>query len=236
MDDRTQNRLNMVGACLAVADSPTHQSAWQGQEPAAFADDLAELKTAYTGALAVASQAAAATEGAADQKDVAETALENAIIKLRSALRSHYKTTNNLVERAKVNLSDSKIQKKREQDLLALAGVVLGLANAAKNEPGAVSRGVTNAHIATLTASAVSFEQQLGAPRGKIVTRSGLLRELETRVAGLVDDVKDLNDLVIQFDTTDAGRRFIAAWQGARTIVDAGHGPSPQPPAPPASS
>ena len=45
-----------------------------------------------------------------------------------------------------------------------------------------------------------------------------------------------LDDLVIQFDGTPEGLRFIEAWKRARVIVDAGHGPgeeeTPTPPAP----
>ncbi len=58
------------------------------------------------------------------------------------------------------------------------------------------------------------------------------------RVAALLDAVSDLDDLVLQFDGTEAGRLFNEAWQGARIIVDSGSGysspavtpaPSPNP-------
>ena len=37
--------------------------------------------------------------------------------------------------------------------------------------------------------------------------------------------VEAIDDLVVQFDGTPAGRTFIAAWKQARMIVDGGHGP-----------
>ena len=40
--------------------------------------------------------------------------------------------------------------------------------------------------------------------------RSPLIRELETRVAGLMNLIAALDDLVLQFDSTPAGRNFIA--------------------------
>ena len=43
----------------------------------------------------------------------------------------------------------------------------------------------------------------------------------------------DMDDLVLQFDGTDAGKRFIEAWKRARIIVDSGGGHSGTPPAPP---
>ena len=73
----------------------------------------------------------------------------------------------------------------------------------------------------------------VNAPRGKIVNRTALLRELETQVAVLVDDAEDLDDLVAQFDGSEAGRLFGVAWNQSRINLDAGHGPTPPTPPPP---
>jgi hypothetical protein len=50
-----------------------------------------------------------------------------------------------------------------------------------------------------------------------------------------MEPVADLDDLVMQFDGTDAGKRFIEAWKRARIIVDTGghSGTPPTPPTPP---
>ncbi len=77
----------------------------------------------------------------------------------------------------------------------------------------------------------------MNAPRGDIVSRSALLREVETDVAAMLDAVNDLDELVLQFDGTDAGRLFNEAWKRARIIVDSGSGhstPAVTPPPPPA--
>ena len=50
-------------------------------------------------------------------------------------------------------------------------------------------------------------------------------------MAGLVEQVTDMDDLALQFDGTEAGKRFIEAWKRARTIVDTGGGHSAAPPA-----
>ena len=76
----------------------------------------------------------------------------------------------------------------------------------------------------------------MSSPRGQIVNRSTLLKEVETDAADLLDQLSDLDDLVLQFDGTDAGQRFMAAWKHARSIYDAGHGPgqdTPPTPTPP---
>jgi hypothetical protein len=93
LGDRTIHRLTMVGTCLTVAESPEHRPVWDGQEPAEFKTDLAALKTKYQSAIRVASQAGSAITGAANAKAKAETALENAAIKLILALANHFKKT-----------------------------------------------------------------------------------------------------------------------------------------------
>jgi hypothetical protein len=49
-----------------------------------------------------------------------------------------------------------------------------------------------------------------------------LLREVETDTASLIEIAGDLDDLVLQYDDTAAGRNFISAWRQARMIVDLG--------------
>ena len=114
------------------------------------------------------------------------------------------------------------------------------LGTAAVTEAGAAGRGVTAARVAALTAAITAFSNVMSTPRGQIVNRSALLKEVETDVAALLEKVSDMDDLVVQFDGTDAGKRFIEAWKRARIIVDTGGGhggtttPAPTPPTPPA--
>ena len=60
-----------------------------------------------------------------------------------------------------------------------------------------------------------------------------LLREVETDTGVLVQLATDMDDLALQFDGTDVGKRFIEAWKCARIIVDTGGGHSGTPPTPP---
>ncbi len=47
MNSRIQNQLTMVGACITVAYSTNHKSAWFGKDPADFGTDLVALQTSY---------------------------------------------------------------------------------------------------------------------------------------------------------------------------------------------
>ena len=130
--------------------------------------------------------------------------------------------------------------KLRTQELVNKTTAIRDLGTAAVSEAGAAGRGVTAARVAALTAAITGFSNVMSSPRGQIVNRSALLKEVETDVAALLEKVSDMDDLVVQFDGSEPGKRFIEAWKRARIIVDSGSGqgggttPTPSPtPTPP---
>lgn len=70
---------------------------------------------------------------------------------------------------------------------------------------------MTTARTTALSAAITGFSALMSAPRGQIVNRSTRLKEVETDTADLLEQAGDLDDLVLQFDCTDAGRHFIEA-------------------------
>jgi len=235
MNSRLQVQLNMVGACINVAQSADYKPVWNGKPPADFGTDIAQLATDYGAVTAKAAQADGATGGAADAKAVAETALEDAAFVLARALAIHFKKTGDLDRHGKVDVTKSEIMKLRTQELVNKTTAIRDLGTAAVSEDGAAGRGVTAARVAALTSAIDAFSKVMSAPRGQIVNRSALLKEVETDVAALLEKVSDLDDLVVQFDSGDAGSRFKEAWKRARIIVDSGGGggTTPTPPTPP---
>jgi len=226
MNSRLQNQLTMVGACVTVANSSDHKPVWFGNDPADFETDLAQLATDYGTITAKAAQADAATGGGTDAKSAAETALEDAAYVLARALAVHFKKTGDLDRRGKVDVSKSEIVKLRTQELVNKTTAIRDIATVAVSEPNADKRGVTAARVAALTAAITAFSSVMNLPRGEIVNRGALLREVETDIAALLDAVNDLDDLALQFDGTDDGKLFIEAWKRARIIVDSGGGHS----------
>ena len=233
MNIRLTNQINMVGACINVANNKESKPVWTGNEPADFSVDIATLQTGYTTVTAKAALADGASGGAGDAKAQAETALEDAAFVLARALANHFKKTNNLDKLGQVDVTKSEIVQLRNQDLLDKTIAIRDLATDTQAESGAAGRGVTAARIAALTAAITAFTAVMNNPRGQIVNRGTLLKEVDTDTAGLMQQVADLDDLVIQFDGTDAGKRFIEAWKRARIIVDSGGGhtatPAPAP-------
>ncbi len=225
MNDQITNQLDMVGTCLNVADKLENYAVWNCQPPLDFGTDLSMIRGEYQSIRDLSVLADAATTGPADAKATAETALENAAYTLSRACVAHFRKTGNMTDLAKVDLKKGAIQKLRDQALVTTGTLIRELAQTASTQPGAVNRGVSAARITTLTNAVNTFSGLLNAPRGQIVSRSALKREIATRVAGLLGMVEAIDDLVLQFDTTPAGRNFIAAWKQARIIVDGGHGP-----------
>jgi hypothetical protein len=222
MNLRLQNQLNMVGACVNVAESSEYKPVWSGSPPADVGADIAQLATDYDAITAKAALADRATGGASDAKSAAEAALEDAAFIFARALAVHFKKSGDLDRRGKVNVTKSEIARLRTQELVNRATAIRDLGAAAVNEPGAEGRGITGDRVAELTAAIDAFSSVMSAPRGQIVNRSTLLRELETEVAALLEKASDIDDLVLQFDRNALGRRFIEAWRRARFIVDTG--------------
>ena len=239
MKNQFTNQLDMAGACINLASKPEHNAVWNTSQPLDFAGDLAAFQSEYASISATVGAAYAATTGPASAKDLAETALEELAYPLARGLCVHFKKIGNLTDRAKVDFTKSAIVRLRDQALKTTCELIRDLADAARDDSGAMGRGITAARVAEIGAAIAAFTNLMSAPRGQIVNRAVMIREIETRIAALIERLQDLDDLVLQYGETPAGRTFIAAWKQARIIVDAGHGPSeeepaPTPPAPPA--
>lgn len=226
MKQRLTNQLNMTNTCLGIANSAEYKAVWTGKEPADFAADIAELQTGYDAVIAEAALIDGATTGAASAKASAETALEDAAYILARSLAVHFKKTGDLTSLGKVDIAKRDLVKLSGNPLVAKTTDIRDLGNATVADPEAAKRGVTAARVAAVTTALAAYAPLMGLPRGQIVNRSALLKEVETDIAALLDQLANLDDLILQFDGTDAGQRFIAAWKRARIIVDAGHGHS----------
>jgi len=241
MKQRLSTQLNSVRACLDVAGSSDYRSLWSSNPPAGFGSRIAQLENEIDGVTVKAGIAGAVTEGASDAKAAAERALEDATYVLAHALAVHFKHSGDLERRGKADLTKSELVRLSAQELANKATAIRDLGSAAIQEPGAADCGITAERVDALSRAIDEFSGVMGAPRGKIANRGALLREVESVVAAFMDTLDDLDDLILQFDRTPAGHRFIEAWRRARILVDAGGGssapePAASPPASPAAA
>ena len=56
--------------------------------------------------------------------------------------------------------------------------------------------------MAALKAAITGFSNVVSTPRGQIVNRSALLKEVETDTAALMGFVSEMDDMALQFDDT----------------------------------
>ena len=235
MNDVLTNRFRSVKACIGVANLDENRPVWDGVAPLGFGEDLAELTADYDVAEDLAARASSAAKGYADAKADAEGPLETLCYKAARALASHFKKSGDLARRAKVDYKLGYYQKLRDQFLITAATDLIAIGTPAAGQAGAASRGVTPALIAALQAALDKFSGIDSAPRTGIVNRSTLLKDLDAKIAALMEQLEDLDDLVIHYDATPAGRNFISAWRQARRIVNSGHGPADDDEIPPAT-
>jgi hypothetical protein len=235
---RTSNKLNMVGACLTVAHETKYQPVWFGQPPVSFEKGLATLQAGYLSLTLKASEAESSNGGATETKAEARIALIECAHVLARALAVHFKGAGDLTRLGQINLTRTDLVCLRENDLVPMAIVIRDIGAAAQAEPSAGDNGVSPANVGALTAAIDVFQTLIAVPRGRIVYRMTMLKEIETDIIALVALVRDLDDLVLQFHGSAAGRGFIEAWKNARTVVDRiGEFPEPTPsPSLPAST
>lgn len=228
MNDRLKNRLNMINTCLGIANSSDYKPVWTGKDPADFATDIAALGTSYNACIAKAALADGTKDGSADAKASAESTVEDTAYLLARALTVHFKKSGNLASLGKVDIAKRDLVKLSGQPLIAKATEIRDLGMTAVSDPNADQRGVNDGRVDALTDALGTYAPLVNAPRGQIVNRSALLKELETDTATMLDQLTDLDDLILLLESSEASQRFQAAWKRARIIVDAGHGPAPE--------
>jgi hypothetical protein len=231
----------MIGACILTLDSDEYKPIWTAHAPPAFASDFANLRSGYAAVLAKGAEADGAsrsTGGATDAKAAAATQLEESAFVTARALASHFRTTNDLLRLGKVNLTRTQINRMRSQELINRSTAIRDLAGIVVSEANAADRGITTERITSLSSAITDFSQLMNSPRVEMVNRGALLKELETDIAELMKTVENLDDLVLQFSSSEETTRFKEAWKRARIIVDNGTShtngapPDPAPAAP----
>ncbi len=229
MEQRQQNRLNMIAACLSAANSDEHKSTWENKPPTAFTAEMTVLASLYEAARVTAQKIETPVTGVTLSKADAETLLEDRAIAIAGPLRYHFMKTADMENHAKVNYTDSGIRGLRQQLLITTTRIIRDCGTLALTHADATAHGITTAKVTALTVAIDAFDALLAAPRTMIGDRSVFVRELVTDLAGCTAQLEMMDDLILAFAGTPAGDHFIAAWNQARIIVDAGGGPGEDP-------
>lgn len=228
MKDTLSNKLISFKATLAVADQPESLPIWEDQVPLGFTKSLGTTRAAVTTLAGDGAAQSTTAEGStAALRDLRQSFEIQLHILTRATFR-FLKTAGRTEDAAKLDLTPSDLHNSRAVALAGLGETVLDLAEPltqptapGQPAPGA-ELGITAALFATVDALWERYSTAVGAPIGARAKRKALTAGLPAKFAAVEEQFAELDDLVIQFGSTPAGKEFVEAWFNARRVAQLG--------------
>ncbi len=212
-------RLKMFNRSLGVLDLPEHLTVWKGKAPKVFTKKAGEAASMAAELEAAQMNQEKQLTGAAEQKDREETELEDAAYALAQALVQWFTDTKVETKAAEVALTISDWRELRDLQLLATSQLVIDHAASVSSGPKAAEAadyGITAAAVQALTKERQDYDDIVNAPDVAVAVRKALTKGFRPAFALVERKFTELDRLIVQFATNDAGRALIAAWRDAR--------------------
>jgi hypothetical protein len=205
---------------------------WLNQNPTIFTTKVAALDPAIAALEEYCRKHGVDLTGIAKDKDLEETDVEDVGHKLGRLMLDYSRDQGDNTTAAKCDLSLSAWRGLRDTALILKAREIRDLALPVAATPLGFSYGITSSLVQQLTTEVNEYEEVVNQPTLSISQRKILTLGLRAEFNKVEARFESLDDLILAFNTTPAGRDLIAAFKEARIIRDAGHGPK-EPPAPP---
>ena len=236
MKDEFTNRIGMVDTSLLNLSKPANKTVWFGNQPVVFTAKVAAATQAVVELRAFCLRQGTDITGAALDKEREGKEAVAVTFPLARALVTWFRDQADETNAAKVDLPVSGWNRLRDQqqvDMLRLVrdltqGVVSGMKAAQ-----AVDYGITAAAVTAANKEVEEYAAVVSAPQASIADRKSLTQALRDKFSAVEAKFASLDDMILQFGTTVAGRELIASHQAARIIRDLGVGPGPAAPPPP---
>jgi hypothetical protein len=233
MKDTIANKVTSFSATLGVADKPEHQVIWQNQPPQAFTDGLALARASTAALIKTGAQQSAPITGVGAAFKALRKDFEAGLYRMARATFQCLTKLGNTVDAAKVDLSPTDLHDARGVALAGLGETVLDLAEPLTQPPApGTAFGITTASVAVVNDLWSRYSTAVGAPVSARSKRKAQTTDLSAQCAATEAQYAVLDDLVVQFDGTPAGKQFVETWFAARNVVELGTHHA-QPPAPP---
>ena len=235
MRDEFTNRLGMFDTTLLNLNTAPNKAVWFGLPPVVFTPKVAGAGAAVTDLRAFCLQQGTVITGAALDKEREGREAIAVAHPLARALVTWFRDQGDETNAAKVDLPESGWRRLRDQIMVDQGRLVRQLAAAIVAGPDAadaVEYGITAAAVASVNKEVEEYAAVASAPQMSIADRKALTQQMRDRFNAVEAKFAVLDDLILQFSGTAAGRALIASHQEARIIRDLGAGPG-QPPAPP---
>ena len=237
MKDEFSNRLTMFKTARDLLNLPERKVVWLNQNPTIFTTKVAALDPALAALEAFCQAHGVDITGAAVDKDKEETEVENVGYKLGRLNVQWFRDQGDETNAAKCDLSLSQWRGLRDQTLILKAREIRDLALPIAATPAGFAYGITSSLVQQLTDEVNEYEAVANAPAVSIAQRKARTLGLRAEFKKVEAKFEGLDDLILAFNETEAGRALIAAYKEARIIRDAGHGakkpvtpPAPTPP------
>jgi hypothetical protein len=238
MKDTLSNKLTSFNATLAVADKPEYTAIWTNQQPLAFTAGVALARADVTGLSSSGAEQSADITGSAAALKALRTQFETALHPLARAVFRCLTKQGNTEDAAKADITPSDLHNARATALAGIGETILDLADPLTQAPApgqpapGTDYGVTTASVDPVDNLWQRYSTAVGAPAGARAKRKALTGALPGKFAATEEKFAELDDLVLQFNTTDLGKQFIDAWFNARQVVALGRRAAKPAPAP----
>ena len=231
MKDEFSNRLTMFKTARDLLNLPERKPVWLNVNPTIFTTKVAALDPAITALEAYCQAHGVDITGAALDKDREETDVENLAHQIGRLLVQYFRDQEDETNAATCELSLSQWRGLRDVALIQKAREIHQLAVTAA-AAGGPDYGITSTLASLLDGEIGEYEIVITKPQTSIAQRKALTLGLRAEFKKVEAKFESIDDLILAYNTTEAGRSLIAAYKAARIIRDAGHGPTP-PPVPP---
>jgi len=223
----------MFDTSLVNLNKPEHKLIWENQPPLVFTQKVTAAATAVTDLRAFCRKQETDITGAAVDKHREEREAIETAHALARALVTWFRDQNDETNAAKLDLSQSRWRALRDQQLLEKGRLVKQLADgvlAGPNAAQALTYGITATAATAVNKEVEEYAAVISAPQADIADRKATTGQLRAQFNAVEAKFAVLDDLILQYGTTPAGRSMVLAYQAARTVLDLGAGPQPPPP------
>ncbi len=236
MKDEFTNRLGMFDTTLLNLNTTANKAVWFEKDPLIF---TAKVATATAGVVELrkfcVKQSTDITGSALDKKREGDEAIAVAH-RLSRALVTWFRDQSDETNATKVDLQESGWARLRDQEQVDQGRLVRDLAQgvvAGPKSADAAAYGITAIAVASVNKEVEEYAAVVSAPQLSIADRKSLTQQMRDRFNAVEGLFVALDDLILQFSGTEAGRALIASHQAARIVRDLGAGPGePEAPAP----
>lgn len=225
-----RNKFASFQTTLLVADTDNNKAVWEGQEPEMFGEILAEARTAVEDLGHAGALQSEVTSGSADALKNLRGQFEEALHPLARATFRALKKAGRLEDAPKADLTPSDLHSARAGALADFGETVLDLAESLMKDPATGAPittyekyGIKAAIVGGVDAIWERYRAAIGSPASARSIRKAKTEALPEQFAAAEALFAELDDYIVQFKKTAAGRRFIAEWFNARRINDLGH-------------